>query len=186
MGYGRSRRVIGVMALAAVVAVIVAACGSDKEIPPTRTPSIPGTASATITPSATATQAPRPTATSASAPTATQAPRPTATAPTATQTAPIGDSSAGRNVFLTSGCTGCHTIDGLDGATTGVVGPNLTTVGNRAGSRVVGLSAEAYLRQSVQEPGAFVVPGFGNLMPPNLASGQQNVDNLVAFLLALR
>ena len=166
MGYGRSRRMIGVMALAAVVAVIVAACGSDKEIPPTRTPSIPGTASATATPSPTTTQAPRPTATSAPA--------------------PIGDSSAGRNVFLTSGCTGCHTIDGLDGATTGVVGPNLTTVGNRAGSRVVGLSAEAYLRQSVQEPGAFVVPGFGNLMPPDLASGQQNVDNLVAFLLALR
>ncbi|MCH7552860.1 MAG: c-type cytochrome [Chloroflexi bacterium] len=181
MGYGRSRRMIGVMALAAVVAVIVAACGSDKEIPPTRTPSIPGTASATTAPSATATQAPRPTATSASAPTATQAPQPTATA----APAPIGDSSAGRNVFLTVGCTGCHTIDGLDGAT-GAIGPNLTTVGNRAGSRVVGLSAEAYLRQSVQEPGAFVVPGFGNLMPPNLASGQQNVDNLVAFLLTLR
>ena len=181
MGYGRSRRMIGVMALAAVVAVIVAACGSDKEIPPTRTPSIPGTASATATPSATATQAPRPTATSASAPTATQAPRPTATS----APAPIGDSSAGRNVFLTSGCAGCHTIDGLDGATTGVVGPNLTTVGNRAGSRVVGLSAEAYLRQSVQEPGAFVVSGFGPIMPANLASGQ-NLDNLVAFLLALR
>ena len=130
MGYGRSRRMIGVMALAAVVAVIVAACGSDKEIPPTRTPSIPGTASATTAPSATATQAPRPTATSASAPTATQAPQPTATS----APAPIGDSSAGRNVFLTVGCADCHTIDGLDGAT-GAIGPNLTTVGNRAGSR---------------------------------------------------
>jgi len=156
------------MAIVTVLAVIVAACGSDKAIPPTRTPSIPGTASATTAPAATATQAPRA----------------TAPAPTATQPAPTGDAVGGRNVFLTAECTGCHTIDGLDGAT-GTIGPNLTTAENRVGSRVAGLSAEAYLRQSVQEPGEFLVPDFGNFMPPNLASGQ-NLDNLVAYLLTLR
>ena len=34
-----------------------------------------------------------------------------------------GDTTAGRNVFLTAGCTGCHTLK--DAGSTGTVGPNL-------------------------------------------------------------
>jgi mono/diheme cytochrome c family protein len=34
-----------------------------------------------------------------------------------------GDSTAGKQVFLTSGCTGCHTLK--DAKATGTVGPNL-------------------------------------------------------------
>jgi mono/diheme cytochrome c family protein len=34
-----------------------------------------------------------------------------------------GDVSAGRNVFLTAGCVGCHTL--ADAKSTGTVGPNL-------------------------------------------------------------
>jgi mono/diheme cytochrome c family protein len=34
-----------------------------------------------------------------------------------------GDVSAGRNVFLTAGCVGCHTL--ADAHSTGTVGPNL-------------------------------------------------------------
>ena len=83
-----------------------------------------------------------------------------------------------------AGCTACHTIDGLEGAT-GNIGPNLTTVGVRARARVVGVSADVYLRTSVENPTAFVVEGFPPAMPGGLASGT-DLDNLVAFLLSLK
>jgi mono/diheme cytochrome c family protein len=37
-----------------------------------------------------------------------------------------GDPTAGRKVFLTAGCTGCHTLK--DAGSTGTVGPNLDQV----------------------------------------------------------
>jgi len=49
-----------------------------------------------------------------------------------------GDPEEGRRLFLASGCGGCHTLDGLRGAT-GVAGPNLTNVALRptlAGERL--------------------------------------------------
>src|SRR5205085_398507 len=38
-----------------------------------------------------------------------------------------GDAAAGKEVFSTKGCVGCHTIEGLQGAV-GTVGPNLTHI----------------------------------------------------------
>ena len=48
-----------------------------------------------------------------------------ATAPTAAVPAQYknGDPTAGKQVFLTAGCTGCHTLK--DAGSTGTVGPNL-------------------------------------------------------------
>jgi mono/diheme cytochrome c family protein len=48
-----------------------------------------------------------------------------ATVPTASVPAQYknGDSTAGRKVFLTAGCSGCHTLK--DAGATGTVGPNL-------------------------------------------------------------
>ena len=51
---------------------------------------------------------------------------PTETSPTETTTPPTeaaGDAAAGREVFLTAGCTTCHTLS--DAGSTGTVGPNL-------------------------------------------------------------
>ncbi|MEE9284721.1 MAG: cytochrome c oxidase subunit II, partial [Dehalococcoidia bacterium] len=66
-------------------------------------------------------------------------------------------------MFTEGGCTACHTIDTVPVAR-GVIGPDLTHVASVAGQRVAGLSAEEYLRQSIQEPNAFVVEGFAPLM----------------------
>lgn len=96
-----------------------------------------------------------------------------------------GETAAGRQVFLSAGCTACHTIAGIPQAT-GKVGPDLTGIGTRAGTRVSGLSAEAYIRQSVLQPGAFVVQGFQNVMPPGLVREGPDLDALVAFLLSQR
>ena len=60
-------------------------------------------------------------------------------------------------------CAGCHTLDTLDW--TGVTGPNLNGVGDRAPRRVAGQTAEEYLVRSLHEPHEFLVPGFGPLMP---------------------
>ncbi len=50
----------------------------------------------------------------------------TATGTTSTATTPVaepGDAAAGKHVFLTAGCTSCHTLK--DANSTGTVGPNL-------------------------------------------------------------
>lgn len=94
-------------------------------------------------------------------------------------------SDAGRQVFLTAGCTACHTIDSIPQAR-GNVGPNLTNVGTRAGMRKPGMSAEDYLKESVMQPDAFIAPGYPNAMPPGLVQAGPNLDNLIAFLSSLK
>jgi cytochrome c oxidase subunit 2 len=93
------------------------------------------------------------------------------------------ESADGQTVFLTAGCTGCHTISGI--SETGVIGPNLTDLSARAGDRVDGLSAEDYVRQSVLEPQAYIVEGFPDFMP-TLPLDVAEVDALVDFLLSER
>ncbi|HEX6146331.1 MAG TPA: c-type cytochrome [Acidimicrobiia bacterium] len=91
------------------------------------------------------------------------------------------DAIDGRSVFLTKGCTSCHSLAGV--STTGQIGPNLTGLADRAGDRVDGLDPEAYIRQSVLDPEAFVVDGFSPLMP-TLPLDTEELDALVEFLLA--
>lgn len=97
------------------------------------------------------------------------------------QTDPV---ALGRLVFVETGCVACHTVSGLS---SGTVGPVLDGIASRAAERVGGMDAEEYLRQSILEPGAHIVEGFDDLMPPDIASGlsAEQLDNLVAFLLSL-
>ena len=90
----------------------------------------------------------------------------------------------GKRVYLERGCGGCHTIEGLSA---GVVGPNLTKIGEVAATRKEGFSAEQYIRESILNPNAFVVEGFPqNVMPQNFADllTAEELNDLVAFLLA--
>lgn len=92
----------------------------------------------------------------------------------------------GPQIFLSRGCNGCHVIDGLAGAV-GVVGPNLTGVASRAGDRIPGLSAEEYIRQSIELPQSFVVDGFDNVMQPLRTSMTDlEFELLVEYLLTLQ
>ena len=97
-----------------------------------------------------------------------------------------GDSAAGPAVFAGKGCGACHTVQGLAGAV-GQIGPELTQVATNAGSRVAGMSAEAYIRQAIEDPPAFVVEGFGPLMPATIRSTMSDTEfeDLVAYLLTL-
>lgn len=93
---------------------------------------------------------------------------------------------SGEVLFLTKGCSGCHSIDGV--AESANQGPDLTHVAQVAGERVPGLSAEEYVRQSLREPQAFFVPGFagGFVEMPTLQLTEDEIDSLVAFLLTER
>jgi mono/diheme cytochrome c family protein len=90
----------------------------------------------------------------------------------------------GRRVYLDEGCGGCHTSEGLSA---GVVGPNQTNIGSVAETRIPGMSAEDYIRESILDPSAYIVEGYqDNIMPKNydeLIEADQ-LDDLVAFLLA--
>jgi cytochrome c551/c552 len=86
----------------------------------------------------------------------------------------------GQTVFLTKGCTGCHSRAGVS---EGFIGPDLTALSDRAGDRVEGLSAEEYVKQSVLDPQAYVVDGYDPVMPV-LPVDTQELDALVEFLLS--
>ena len=87
-----------------------------------------------------------------------------------------------RVVGATPGCVTCHSLD--EGVV--LVGPSLFGLANRAANRVPGLAAEDYVRQSIVDPDAFVVPGFdaGQMQDDwdELLSAQQ-IDSLVTALL---
>ena len=92
--------------------------------------------------------------------------------------------SRGQVVYQSNICGACHTLGSLSA---GVAGPNLTQVGSTAASRLPDLSAEAYIRQSILDPNAFVVDGFTpDVMPKNFGEllSTSQLDDLVAFLLA--
>jgi hypothetical protein len=69
----------------------------------------------------------------------------------------------GREIMEGKGiCLTCHTI----GKTGALRFPDLAGVGEKAKTRVAGLSDVEYFAQSLYEPTAFVVPGFPPAMPP--------------------
>jgi mono/diheme cytochrome c family protein len=96
----------------------------------------------------------------------------TVSAPTARRAGALD----GRQVFLVHGCVVCH-----EQAHTA---PSLTGLAERAGERVDGLDAEAYIRQSVREPQAFLVPGYaGPVKMPTLNVSDAELDALATYLL---
>jgi WD40 repeat protein len=89
---------------------------------------------------------------------------------------------------INSYCRMCHLFDTPESA----VGPSLLGIGSRAGSTVNGLSAEAYIRQSLTSPSAYVVPGYEDVMPPYVKTplyermGPDSLDMVITYLLQLK
>ncbi|MDE2900323.1 MAG: cytochrome c [Chloroflexota bacterium] len=84
--------------------------------------------------------------------------------------------------FVTT-CGICHTV--ADAGTTGTIGPELSNIGAIAGTRT-SLSAEEYIRQSIDDPGAFIAPGYTPLMTAGLHDVLgDDYEAVVAYLLTL-
>lgn len=92
----------------------------------------------------------------------------------------------GRQVYRALDCASCHEA--------GVrnffrrVGPPLEHIGTLAGERRPGLGAEDYIRQSLTDPGIYVVPGYPDSMPRGLTKdlSREDLAALVAYLASLR
>jgi len=92
----------------------------------------------------------------------------------------------GREVMDSKGlCFTCHTI-GRSGA---LRFPDLDGVGDRAKTRVAGLSDVEYFAQTLYEPNAFIVPGFNPGMPtinkPPIGLTDQEILCVIAYLQSL-
>ena len=119
---------------------------------------------------------------------------PTPTIITVTPDAPIpgtgGGGTDGPGIFVSRGCGGCHVIEGVPGAV-GVIGPEMTGIASRAGTRAEtcepGMSAEDYIRESIEKPEACIVPGYDNVMQPLRGMmSDDEFDILVEYLLTLQ
>lgn len=103
----------------------------------------------------------------------------------ATEARVAGDAARGRALVAERGCIACHRLPGV--AETDI-GPGLAHAG--------GLHWPGYLRRSIVEPSAFVVPAKGFATTdaqgraastmPRLALPAQEVEDLVAYLASLR
>ena len=100
------------------------------------------------------------------------------------------EADAGRSLYFentlgtNTGCRLCHSLE----PDTVLVGPSFAGVATRAQTRVPGLTAEEYLRQSIVDPNAYVVDGYpAGQMFSNYAEvlSAEDIDNLVAFLMTL-
>jgi mono/diheme cytochrome c family protein len=103
----------------------------------------------------------------------------TTTTPTTTGAQPPaaaqGDPAAGKELFSSQGCGGCHTFKAA--GSNGAIGPNL-------GQALQGKDA-AFVRESITDPNKEIAPGYQpNIMPSTFDKSltPKQIDDLVAFL----
>jgi len=95
-------------------------------------------------------------------------------------------------VFDSAGCVACHAIKGVGGAGS-TVGPHLYMTEAMAATRRPGDSAEAYIRESILDPNAFIMPNCptgacpSGVMPQTFADtlSPEDLDTIVSYLAAL-
>lgn len=90
--------------------------------------------------------------------------------------------AAGQKVFIAH-CGACHSVE----PNTVIVGPSLAGIAATGATRVDGLDARAYVYNSIMQPSDYLVEGYDDLMPQDLAkklTGEE-LDSVVAYVLAL-
>ena len=91
-----------------------------------------------------------------------------------------GGQNAGKVLFHSNGCDGCHTYK--PAGATAKVGPDLDKLPDYA--RQAKKPLEAFVRESIIDPSAYVQPGYPNVMPPFKQLPAKDIDALVQFLTA--
>jgi len=94
----------------------------------------------------------------------------------------LAQAKTGQQIFTAAGCAGCHTFS--PAKSTGTIGPNLNQLKTEAAKMEKGKTADQYIRESIEEPSAFIVKGFPNAMPSfkgRLSDAQ--IKALIDFLL---
>jgi cytochrome c oxidase subunit 2 len=93
------------------------------------------------------------------------------------QPQPQGDAEAGKAVFTSKGCGGCHTYG--PAGTSSRTGPPLDDLEQFA--EKAGEPVEEFTRQSITQPDAYVEEGYQPIMP-DWSGTEEELANLVAFL----
>jgi mono/diheme cytochrome c family protein len=94
----------------------------------------------------------------------------------------LAQAKTGQQIFTAAGCAGCHTFGPAN--STGTIGPNLNQLKTEAAKIEKGKTADQYIRESIEDPGAFIVKGYPNAMPSfkgRLSDAQ--IKALIDFLL---
>ncbi|MBI5304911.1 MAG: c-type cytochrome [Chloroflexi bacterium] len=104
-----------------------------------------------------------------------------------------GDAARGKALYNKStigtksaeGCVACHKYDEKEGKAEKA--PYTKGTGARAATRVAGMSAEEYIKESITKPDAYVVEGFnkGDMYQKFSAElSAQEMADLIAYLLS--
>ncbi|HXY17383.1 MAG TPA: cytochrome c oxidase subunit II [Gaiellaceae bacterium] len=89
--------------------------------------------------------------------------------------------AGGAALFTANGCGGCHTFK--PAGSSGKIGPDLDNLA--ADAQKAGQPLAAYVKQSIVDPDAYIVPGYQKgVMPTTFGQSlsAQQVDTLVTFL----
>jgi cytochrome c2 len=89
-----------------------------------------------------------------------------------------GDPAHGKALFAQDGCGACHTFK--PAGSNGKVGPDLDNLAEAA--KKAGKPLDEFIAESIEDPNAYIAPGFkAGVMPPFKLTTTQRAD-LVAFL----
>ncbi len=90
--------------------------------------------------------------------------------------------AAGRQLYSTAGCAGCHTL--ADAGAEAATGPPLDGLAEVAAKRDPKQTLKEYVRESIEDPNTLVVKGYRPLMPPNYRSqlSSKEIESLVDYL----
>jgi len=95
-----------------------------------------------------------------------------------TQTQPAGNAANGKALFSSSGCSACHTFKPANA--NGKVGPDLDQL--KASAAKAGQPLGQFITTSIEDPNAYIAPGFHPGVMPKLPLSSSQVADLVAFL----
>lgn len=91
-----------------------------------------------------------------------------------------GNPTAGKKVFATNACGGCHTFK--PARSKGTTGPALTKARLTADAKRAKQPLAIFIRTSIVKPRAFVARGYKPVMPGYAKLSKKQLDDLVAFI----
>lgn len=102
------------------------------------------------------------------------------TLPKQQSTLPKGNAAAGKTLFASNGCGGCHTYK--PAGSNGTTGPDLDKLAQYAKQANQG-SLTQFVETSITNPSSYVQPGYQDVMPKSYGNlPQKQLADLVAFL----
>jgi len=164
----------------------------SASVVPVAVPGIPGALLGTPpSASSTSTASAAPTSAASTTPTSAASATPSAPSSTTSTGAAGATAAAGKAVFLSSGCSGCHTLAAA--GSTGTIGPNLTArlasdCATPASKKIRGTTLQACIDKAVSDPYAYIPSGYSaGVMPSTFATslGPTKLAAVVNFLVSV-